>query len=676
MRNIKYHIMLLILMGMLAACGGSKAVMPDMATPADAAQASEEEQPFTLPDIGEDEEEPAAEAQAPAATPEVGVIKQPPTDQAAAVNPSNPAGELVAETGPGVEGVVLDQGAGEKYIILNFDNTDIQTIISTFGELLGINYIIQPGITGSITVQSYSRFPTANLFEIFQNILEINGLTAIKRGEFYNIVPIDTVKTQPMDIKSGKKAEIALDSSFVTQVVPLENIKASDISNILRELMPRGANMIVYEPSNLLIITASPLTIEKFMKVIEALDVSSLDSEVVKTFVYFVENGEAKKLESILKTTYTASGPSAAKSASAAKPAASGRPVAKLPAVVEPASADQQTLPGELTGDVSITAYDDINALIIKTTPRNYIQLLQILKNIDIAPKQVLIEVIIAEVSMERSTELGLEWMVKLHSGNYAGYSANRFIDTSTGDVLTSTLTPIGDNGADAAGSLVAISSGTWNNDQFFSFFKAMASQSDLNIMATPNILAMDNKEAEIKIGKEVPTATSTTQSSEGITTSSQIQYKTVGTILTVTPHITEKNNVVMKIVVESSDLGTTTRIGSGDYPSFVTRKATTNALVADNHTLFLGGLISEKHDNASSGIPFLSRIPLIGWLFGGSSWGREKTEMFVMVTPRVIASQEDADRVSREFQKKVKIIKEEVTKIKEEDNEESESQM
>jgi type II secretory pathway component GspD/PulD (secretin) len=548
-----------------------------------------------------------------------------------------------------MEAVLVESGGEEDFIILNFENTDIKTIVATFGELLGINYILTPGVSGSVTIQSFSRFPTKNLFQVFQSILEVNGLTAVKDGDFYRIIPIDMARSQPIDVVNGADVQYALDSSFVTQLFPLRNVKATEVSSILTQLMPRGTNLIVYDPSNLLIVTSLPHTLNKFRKIIEAIDVDSIDSGSVRTFVYHVENGDAKKLEEILNTVYLSKAKEKKK-----------LPVPTIPKKPRTAVLGGYDLPGDL-GDITVSAYEDINALLIKCSPRSYVSLLQVLKKIDVPPRQVLIEVMIAQVTLTDETSYGIEWAYKLNSGNFFGMNPSRFVDAGSiigpGEVAFE---------GDELGKFAAVSSGTVDVDSYINLFTALAQDNDLNVLASPNILAMDNKEAEIKIGNEVPTATSTAQSSEGVTTSSQIQYKTVGTILTVTPHITEKGNVSMKIVVESSDIGSSTKIGSGDYPSFITRRATTNALVKDGHALFIGGLIRNKKSKSRSGIPFLSKIPILGYFFGGRSWSNEKTEMFVMVTPHVINNVQEADILTARFNDRVKVIRENILKIKE----------
>ena len=233
----------------------------------------------------------------------------------------------------------------------------------------------------------------------------MNGLTAVKDGTLYRIVPIDTAKQQPVSVQIGKDVKLQLDSSFVTQIIPLEYVKANDIVNVLRNLMPRGTDLTVYEPTNLLIVTAPPAGIVKFMKVLEALDISSVDRESIRTFVYYVENGEAKKLAEILKSLY------AEKKDRPASPRLTS-PLPGLPkGTVTTAAAEG--LPGEVEGEITITAYEDINGIIIKTNPRSYLAILELLKKLDVPVKQVLIEVLIAEVSLDDETKLGLEWMLK-----------------------------------------------------------------------------------------------------------------------------------------------------------------------------------------------------------------------------------------------------------------------
>ncbi|MDP2158104.1 MAG: secretin N-terminal domain-containing protein, partial [Nitrospirota bacterium] len=271
------------------------------------------------------------------------------------------------------EKTAAEKKQDEQYVMLNFENADIETVVSTISDMLKINYILAPGVTGKITIQSHNKIPVSELFSTFQTVLEFNGFTAVKEGSFYRIVPIDTAKQQPVQMQMGKKAAPPKDSSFVTQQIPLEYVKATDVANLVRNLMPKGTDIIVYEPSNMLIVTSLPSGILKLLKLLESIDIPSTERDSVKTFIYHVENGEAKKLAEVLKNLYGkksgAATPTPVKPAQPTPPpAAVPRPRTPAAATAAPVSATIQAdiLSAELEGDVLIEAYDDINALIIK----------------------------------------------------------------------------------------------------------------------------------------------------------------------------------------------------------------------------------------------------------------------------------------------------------------------
>ncbi|MBI4823693.1 MAG: hypothetical protein HY805_05630 [Nitrospirae bacterium] len=527
-----------------------------------------------------------------------------------------------------VEPVRIEEEKEGKYIILNFDGADIETVIASFGELLEMNYILTPGITGKVTIQSYKKFPLKDLSRIFQTILEINGLTAVKDGAFYRIVPIDTAKMQPLEVEKGKEVVKKLDEGFITQLIPLGYVKAGEAANILRNLAPRGTDIIVYEPANLLIVTALPHTLVKFMKIIEAVDISDVEGESVKTFVYYVENGEAKKLADILKTLYEGK-----KGVIMPTPV----PQTPRPGTIAPASVTQITegLPGAI-GDITITAYEDINALIVQCTPRSYLALLEILKRIDISVKQVLIEVMIAEVSLSDETKFGLEWLLTTKSGDKVGFNIGAATSTPTD-------------------RFAAVVSGSIDTTVFNYVLGALSTTSKFNVIASPHILTVDNKEAKIQIGDEIPIATGTSTVTGGQTTT--VQYKTIGTILTVKPHITEKDRVTLDVTQEISQLGDLVPIAGVNYQGIKTTTAKTTAVVQSGHTLLLGGLIRELKQQGRSGIPWLSKIPILGYLFSTTTDTSRKTELLLLVTPYVISNQEEADSLTKEFQSKIKTI-------------------
>jgi general secretion pathway protein D len=491
----------------------------------------------------------------------------------------------------------------------------------------------------------------------------MNGLTAVKNKDFYMIVPIDSAKQQNVEVEKGKEVKMSLDSGFITQIVPLEYVKAADAVNLLRGLMPRGTDLLVYEPTNLLIVTARPEGILKFMKILEAIDIAPSDRENIRTFVYYAESGEAKKLAEILKDIYIEKG-----TAGARRPAAVPPPQAPVPRPGVPGAQAQPATStviggtaGEIQGEITITAYEDINALIIKSSPAAYLTLLETLKKLDIPPKQVLIEVLIAEVTLGDTFDLGLEWF--LRSTGDPSAAAGFTSSNPNIDIAKITATP-------AAGNAFAY---VINPGKFVALLTALSSTSKFNVISSPHVLALDNKEAKIEIGDEIPIATgvnTTAQAGTAETTTTtalvsagQIQYRTAGTIITVTPHISDKNNVTLKISQEFSNLSGQTQVGGTFFPNFSSRKTQTTGIVQNGHTLVIGGLISENKTKAQSGIPFLSQIPILGYLFGTTTVSTTRTELLVMVTPHVIRSQEEADAATKEFQEKVRTIRERLQK-------------
>ncbi len=563
------------------------------------------------------------------------------------------AGAKVIERKP--PPVVIEKGVEDKYVIINFDDADIRTVIETMGDLLNINYILSPGISGKVTIQSYKKFPVRDLFSVFQSILEMNGLTAVQNKDFYFILTVESAKQQPLDIESGKDVPMKMDSGFITQIIPLEFIKASDAANLLRGLMPRGTDLIVYEPTNLLIVTSRPEGLVKFMKILEAIDLAPSNRENIRTFVYYVENGEAKSLASILKEIYVikqTSGKRVTASRTKAR-VTKGRKTA-----VRPTTATIVSTAGEIEGEITITSYDDINALIIKSSPAAYLAMLETIKKLDIPPKQVLIEVMIAEITLNDDESMGVEWLLKSESKKttyLAGFTPSALdVDTpATGAPTTNFF-----------GYVI-------NPTEFVGMINLFASYGKVDILSSPHILALDNKEAKIEVGNDIPIATGLNTTTSGDTTGTtlvsagQIQYRTAGTLLTVTPHINDKDFVTLKVSQEFSGLGDETTVAGTQFPSFFTRRAETTGIVKDGHTLIIGGLIGETKTATRSGLPILSKLPIIGFLFGTSSVTVRKTELIIMITPHVIRNQEDADNKTEEFQNRVRSVKERIDTVR-----------
>ena len=435
----------------------------------------------------------------------------------------------------------------------------------------------------------------------------------------------------------------------------------------------------------ILVVSRWPSILTLVQDWIQAMD--HMTESETNVFVYFVENGSAVDLSDTLHQVFlgsSASSGSRSSKSSASKSKSSGLTSGmgssgglgggsslgggglggssgglgssglgsstssnKQQTIVKPtASVSGKAAGDDFSGTVEITADESNNAILFKANNRDYQRIYKVLKQLDVQPRQVLINVLIAEVSLNGSTQYGVQWL--LNSTLSGGTTVQNVLDNKAGLVRNLT-TPLGSD--------TGFTLGVFDATNFLRGLMYMVdSDSDVKILSCPNILALDNKEASIEVGTDVPTQTaSTTSLLDANTVTSSIQYRTVGVLLTVTPHINSSGLVKMDLTQEVSALGTYEE-ALNNY-QFLTRKADTSLVVSDGQTVVLGGMMQTNVTNSQAGIPYLKDIPILGYLFGGVSKSSDKTELIIMITPHVIKSRADADEITREFSEKLKYL-------------------
>mgnify|MGYP003958103655 FL=1 len=283
------------------------------------------------------------------------------------------------------------------------------------------------------------------------------------------------------------------------------------------------------------------------------------------------------------------------------------------------------------------------NSIIVKALPSDYKNIKAIIQTIDATPQQVLIEAIVAEVTLTDALDLGVEVFFR-----YGGPSASGKPKGAVGSLLPSGMTS-GDTGTLAGG----IRSFTFNRD-IDAIFSMIASEGETEILSTPHLLVRDEQTASIQVGSSEPISTGATTGS-GISTS-QIQYRDIGKILTVTPRIGENNMITLDITQEISEVRTTS-VSVPDTPAFTIRKTETSLVVKSGHAIYLGGIIDIKDELTEKKFPLLGDIPFIGKIFKSTDSNKTKTELMILLTPFIINSDVDADRLTAEFKNKLKQI-------------------
>ncbi|MDY6862823.1 MAG: type II secretion system secretin GspD [Thermodesulfobacteriota bacterium] len=595
---------------------------------------------------------------------------------------------------------------GSSPFSINFDNVKIEEVIETISQLIGFNYILDQGIQGSVTIRCKGAIKPEDIFPLFETMLEMNNLAAVKSGNLYKIVPIKEAQKKSIYPKTGRvKKEIPDADRVIIQIVPLKSIQASEMSKVLKPFVSDMAEINEYPKTNTLIMIELASNLKRLLEIIDIFDVDTftrmnikifpvkyvdtskladeaknilgamgigtesaisgginilpfprlnfvlaisqnenllkeaekwierLDIESKaqnlerKIFVYPVENSNAKILAETLNKVFV-------KEVQEGKiiPEEEGKKGEKIGAKAEGA------IESTLRGEVNIVADETTNSLIVKATPRDYGIVKDVLKSLDIIPRQVLIEVIIAEITLDDSNQFGVEWQLgEMHIGEMMGDMAGNY------------------GLVQKAAELGGFSFSILENDADFSaFMHALTEYSKLNVISTPHIIACDNKEARIDVGSEVPIITSelTGIGAEG-DVKQEIQYRTTGTILSVRPHINSLGLVTMELNQEVSE-AQATQTGLTQTPTILKRQVSTTLVCQDGQTIVIGGIIQDKIDSNISGIPYISKIPLLGKVFSSSKNAVKRVELLLTLTPYVIKNKEEADLVTKKFKEKV----------------------
>lgn len=600
--------------------------------------------------------------------------------------------------------------------VLNFNEAGIRDILRTIGELTGKNFILAPGVNARISVQTARPVPREDVFGIFESLLEVNGLAAVRSGKYYKIVPAASARQHSVaaaeDFGKGNPAN---EEGMTSLVVPVEFISAADLMAVLKPMVSAAGNVTAVPRSNTVIITDSAPNVRNHLELIRILDVDaferfevsllplknvdaktmhrelaevlaalgmgkdasqlavipierlnslviisapggaresvarwveSLDvpssSEQSSLHIYYVKNDKASNLKALLEQVYEGKKSIAVATASSA----AGQPntAAEAQAVSKSVS----------TGDkgISIYIYEPANALVVRSSQGEYLSILEILKELDRPPRQVLIDALIAEVKLDESTRFGIQWSVL--SGDFNIQHNTGLFSSVIQNPGAVTQTPIG------AAAPAGLSVFATDSSRFFAAIQALATDGKVDILSNPHVVVKNYEKASISVGSDEPVSTQSSQTAVTGTSGiiQNIEYRKTGVILTVIPHITDSGMVALSIRQEVSDKSTDRTIGNATYPSFAKREAETAVVARDKETLVIGGLIQERFDNSSSGIPFFSKVPIIGNLFKSTANSRSKTELVILLKPTVLTSPEEAASATREFRDKLKAVK------------------
>jgi general secretion pathway protein D len=460
---------------------------------------------------------------------------------------------------------------------------------------------------------------------------------------------LDTIRVFDVDWMSGLSVGFfTLDYASARGVVTeLENLLADEGGNPFKGLF----RFVPVESANSILVVSPQ---EKYLKQakdwIERLDLAETSGTAAeRLFVYRVKHGDAENLADILTRLFSSGGtgsssrrvggvaPSLRKASieSRSAKAAEGAPPQAPKSVVASSI--------ELSSEVSIVADAVNNSLLIRSTPRDYKKILDALKQLDLVPLQVLVEATIIEIRLSGNLEYGVQWVFR---GSHGDYDFDFSLDGQLDDSENSGIRP-----SFPGFNWTAIA----RPDTIRANLSALASEGLVKVLSSPSVMVLDNQTASIQVGQEVPVATTQQQSTDITSTLvNQIEYRETGVQLSVKPRVTPGGLVQMEIEQEVSTVAET-ESSALNSPTFQTRKITSNVAVRSNQAVVLGGLIQNEREDGSQGIPGLYRLPLVGPLFGQRIKNADRTELVVVLTPSVIASDEDVKVVTEDFRSKLK---------------------
>ncbi|OFW99218.1 MAG: type II secretion system protein GspD [Alphaproteobacteria bacterium RIFCSPHIGHO2_12_FULL_63_12] len=607
--------------------------------------------------------------------------------------------------------------ANDEMLDIDLDNAPISDAADlVLGDILGVNYALDEGVTGTITIKTAAPVSKSAVLSIFESALEAKGAALIEDNGIYRISSAERAVLGPRNFSVGNVTSLQETAGFGVQVVPLRYISAAEMERILKPISTPGAIMRVDRARNLLMLSGSRRELDSLIEAVRLFDVDwlkgmsfallpvtaadpkSVANELAtifsngtnqpleglvrfvpnerlnavlvissrasyiedarkwverldnpeatggdQVFVYHVQNRSAVALAGVLQGFFGAGGDAAASDIvqPGLTPATiGGDAAAEAPstdAATDSIGATGRNSSGA-AGKIKIAADDENNALLIYASPYEYQRINAMIEKLDRLPSQVMIEATIAEVTLNDGLKHGLSWFFNNAESTFS------FSDVASG----------------AVGPSFPGFSYVFSEPDARVALNAIASVTDVKVVSSPTLMVMDNKTARLQVGDQVPVATqsavSTVNPDAPIVNS--VSFRDTGVILNITPRVSDSGVVILDISQEVSSVVSTTTSGI-DSPTIQQRRIETSVAVHDGDSLALGGLIEDSRNVTSSGIPYLSKIPVLGEAFKSKKKDVDRTELLVLITPRVVRDRDEAREATDEFRDRLHAVKE-----------------
>jgi general secretion pathway protein D len=526
---------------------------------------------------------------------------------------------------------------------LRFSNAHLEDVIVAMGQMIGLTIVATDVPDKRVTLNTASPVKAAELGTILESLLESHGLVMVRNGSVAQVVPAGQTP-------AGSQLGVGFDLpdpvpvGVISRLVPLQHIRADEAVAALKPISGPNARLESVARSNSVLITDRGTNVARYLDLLRRLDQSTQGEDGLRTYVVKLKYANSDDLAGVLGQLYGATvaagrrssldDQALSRSTSAFRERESEtmrqRQNLQAPAPVAsaPAYRDTSRGPGSLIGQTIVVSSPPSNSLVIRTAPSNITLLRETIDSLDRRPIQVLMEVTVAEVILGRGTEFGINWAAA--TGGIRSNGGAQFGQPLVPD----SLDPV----QDFIGRVTRL-----GKIDVRAVLRTIASTSTVNVLSTPEVLAVNNREARILVGSKVPFIASTRLGND-VAIDRAVQYQDVGTQLTLIPTINDDGYVSVQLLQEVSSLSTQTVQAALNAPVITTREASTRAIVRDGQTVVIGGLIGTTTELVNSGVPLLKDIPLLGYLFKRQTTAKSRTELAIFITPYIVRTDAEAD--------------------------------
>jgi len=605
---------------------------------------------------------------------------------------------------------------------INMKEADIRNFIEQISDITGYSFVVDMRVKGKVTVVSHADMTADEIFSMFQSVLRVHGYASIKSGSIYKIVPTQGAKQDNLPLAGGGDRS----ERMITRVIQVENTNAVELVPILRPMVPQYGHLAAVTSANALIISDHASNINRIMNIVKRIDSAESEeievvqlthawvTDVVKlleeltpvetggkkrgkssgaarvrvvaeertnrlilrgeksarmrvkglikeldlpveargsTQVIYLRHADAAKLADILRGVVTGKAVSSSKSKSSSN---RGR-----------TTTSRSASTGSSSNGITIQPDETLNALVVKADPADMAEIRSIIDQLDVRRAQVLIEAAIIEITGTVGKGFGVQWGAVNDQNLIGGVNFS-----NVGNSLNSLIAAATDSVSGAATGLasgITLGGGKVDSEgkvEFAMILQAISSATNTNLLSTPSIMTLDNEEASIIVGENVPFVTGSQLSSSGDNPFQTIERKDVGLTLKITPQVSAGSTIRLQVEQETSNVTSTAESINATDVVTAKREIKTTVLANDGQIIVLGGLMKEDIETSESKVPILGDIPLLGVLFRSTQKTHVKRNLVVLLHPTIIRTAEKADAITRRYYERAKSVQLELDDI------------